>query len=201
MEITVLNSGQVPGTTPNPENDNPDINNDSIVLHFTYGDVDFVIGGDAEFVAEASMLQSFSAEELEVEYFKAHHHGLDDANGGGWVSALRPRVSFVPVAETFFSFGSFEGRTGPLVQTLEGVGAHAYFIDDIEVLDVDRSGGALHNITFVTDGISYEVHVELATQPVFKHSAHAASCIGEDRGPIEDITLGLSPLVRPTETP
>jgi hypothetical protein len=47
---------------------------------------------------------------------------------------------------------------------LQAISAHIYAIDDVPTLDVLRGSGAQHNITFATDGISYEIRVELAAQ-------------------------------------
>ena len=49
---------------------------------------------------------------------------------------------------------------------IAGVGSHIYVVDDLPVMGLDRAGlqGRNYNITFATDGLSYEVRAEWATQ-------------------------------------
>jgi hypothetical protein len=176
VEIFVLNSGTPAGYEP-VGHEGTDINNESIVLRFAYGDVDFIIGGDCEQEAEALILAAYPAEFLEVEYFKASHHGLSDANSLNYVSALRPRVSFIPNTRAVWDPPqSFESAIGATVSKLQGAGAHVYVIDDARTLDRPRSSGRQYNVSFVTDGRSYEIRVEQATQPTPALTAQAFGC-------------------------
>jgi hypothetical protein len=158
--ITVLNSGTSPGYRLTGH-EGTDINNDSIVLKLTYGDVDFVIGGDAEDASESSMVNGSVTGD--VEYYKVHHHGLQDATSSGWMSMLSPRVAFIPNTQQAWS-GSLPGALAESTQRLRTIGAHIYVIDDAPTLGVSRASGAQHNVTFATDGVSYEVRLELARQ-------------------------------------
>ena len=47
---------------------------------------------------------------------------------------------------------------------LQAVGAHIYVVDEALALGKPRTS-AQYNTTFVTDGLSYEVRIERATQP------------------------------------
>jgi len=162
--ITVLSSGKLPNYTPTEARENDDINNDSIVLKWTYGDVDFIIGGDAEAAAEVSMLQEYPAASLEVEYYKVHHHGLPDASTAGWMNTLNPRVACIPNTQQVWN-GSLESAIERSSDGLEALGAHVYVIDEAPSLERFRSsGGPQYNVTFATDGESYEVRLELALQ-------------------------------------
>ena len=165
VQVKVLSSGRLPNYVPSEARENDDINNDSIVLKWTYGDVDFIIGGDAEAAAEASMIQAYPAAELEVEYYKAHHHGLPDASTSGWVGLLKPRVGFIPNTQLIW-----DGNLADAIERTSGylanLGAHVYVVDDAPSLGRHRGSGAQYNITFATDGTSYEVRLERATQSV-----------------------------------
>ena len=161
--IRCLNSGTPPAY--NPEGGGTDVNNESIVLHFTYGDVDFVIGGDAEDFTEGSMVAAFPPQQLEVEFAKIHHHGLQDASSQAWIQALQPRVAFIP--NTAYSWDPPSSLPGALAEStsrLQAVGAHIYVVDDAPALGKPRTS-VQYNTTFVTDGLSYEVRLERATQP------------------------------------
>ncbi|MFQ5600697.1 MAG: ComEC/Rec2 family competence protein [Candidatus Krumholzibacteriia bacterium] len=186
VRVTVLASGTPPNYTLSGH-EGTDINNDSIVLRFSFGDVDFVIGGDAEDFSEASMLEFFDASELDVEYYKAHHHGLPDASSSNWVATLRPRVAFVPNTQQVWN-GSLKDAIAESSSRFETIGAHVYVVDEARSLDRFRGDGRQYNVTFTTDGRSYEVRVEVATQTAPSKSAALAACIAHD----EDLqALGL----------
>jgi competence protein ComEC len=181
--IQVLNSGVPPDYVPGSHEDT-NINNDSMVLRFTYGDVDFIIGGDCEFGCENSILGAFPASALEVEYFKATHHGLGDANGATWVATLLPRVAFIPNTEWVWDPPyEFEGAISSTTTKLLGVGAHIYAIDEARSLGRPRHDsmggydGRQYNVSFVTDGRSYEVRIERAMQTAPRLTAQEAGCI------------------------
>ena len=164
VHIRVLNSGTPPGYVPTGYS-GTDINNESIVLRFSYGDVDFTIGGDAEDANEGSMVQAYPAAELEVEFAKVHHHGLPDASSSTWVNALKPRVAFIPNTQLVWD-GNLADAISESSGRMTGIGAHVYVVDDAPQLGKPRSSGRQFNTSFVTDGISYEVRLEVATQSV-----------------------------------
>jgi hypothetical protein len=180
VRILCLNSGTRPGYVDQPSDyEGTVINNESIVLHFTYGDVDFVIGGDCEKETEASILSDprFPAGSLEVEYFKCTHHGLSDANSSSWINTLRPRVGFIPNTRRVWDPpNEFEGAIGATVGKLQAVRADVFAIDQALVLDKPR-GTPQYNVSFVTDGHSFEVRVELATQPAPNKPAQSFGCV------------------------
>jgi beta-lactamase superfamily II metal-dependent hydrolase len=179
--ILCLNSGIPPGYV-QVGYEGTNINNESIVMLFQYGDVDFVIGGDAEDACEGSMLQGWPAATLEVEYFKAMHHGLSDANAAAWVNTLKPRVAFIPnTRQVWDPPNEFEGAIASTVSKLEGIGSHIYVIDEARALGKTRpalpGNGFQYNVSFVTDGSSYEVRLEIATQTVPKVTAQSFACV------------------------
>jgi hypothetical protein len=174
VDILILNSGRLL-SDPGSESENDQINNDSMVLRFSYLDVDFIIGGDAETRAERDMLALFP-DQVEVEYYKVQHHGLPDASSAAWVSALNPRVGFIPNTAQVWN-GDFVSAISASSSKLHAVGAHVYVIDEAEALGVLR-GSRQYNVTFATDGLSYEVRIEWATQITpNKLSAEALECM------------------------
>jgi len=145
------------------------------MLKFSYMDVDFIIGGDAEAEAENNIRAAFPGL-LEVEYYKAQHHGLPDASTLPWVRALNPRVAFIPNTDLAFN-GDFLGAISSTSSKLRGIGAHIYIIDEAEALGVGRTGRQ-YNVTFATDGLSYEVRIEWARQSTpTKPSLEALQCM------------------------
>ena len=185
--VLCLNSGTPPGYVP-VGYEGTNINNESIVIRFSYGDVDFVIGGDAENACESSMLQGWSPATLEVEYFKATHHGLSDANSASWVNTLKPRVAFIPNTRLVWDPPEeFEGAIASTVSKLQGIGAHIYVIDEARSMDKAR-GTRQYNVSFVTDGLSYEVRLELAQQSVPSMTAQSFACVLHALGAHDEVT-------------
>jgi hypothetical protein len=153
-----------------------------------------VLGGDAERESEASMIAAFAGRNLDTEYYKASHHGLNDASSAAWVNTLQPRVSFIP--NTAYSWdGNLSAALSQTMSTLAGVSAQVYVIDDTPLIGEPRSAGIQHNITFATDGVSYEVRVERAQQVPPPKMASSADCIRDDpdlRGLFQDPALAVS---------
>jgi hypothetical protein len=162
-------------------------------LRFTYGDVDFIVGGDCELAGEASILTAFPSGSLEVEYFKASHHGINDANSAAYVSALRPRVVFVPNTRAVWDppedFENIGGRVGSTLAGFRHAGIHTYIVDEATTLDRHWSSGRQYNVTFATDGLSYEIRVEQATQPTPSLTAQQSGCFDHARGAHEHVPV------------
>ncbi len=174
VSVTILNSG-LASDVPVKDFESDNINNESIVFKITYGDVDFIIGGDAEFEAEQSMLAAFDAADLNAEYFKAHHHGRNDGSSLAFLNAVKPRIAMLPVSTLEYNDG-YEGYisdSSGALNRIASVGADIFVVNDIPALDIPYTSGWNHNMTFVTDGLSYEVHVERALQSTkVAHGAH-----------------------------
>ena len=164
VQVLVLNSGLADDVSVDSYDGN-NINNESIVLRISYGDVDLVIGGDCEFESEASILADFPPETLDAEFYKSHHHGRQDGGSEAFLRALRPRVSFVPVSWKEYAGGMDEylRESAPQTGRLDRLQIDRFGIDDQPPRKTgltDRS----YNVSFVTDGRSYEVRVEWARQ-------------------------------------
>lgn len=87
LKVAVLN----PGKKWNPDLYNP--NNFSVVLRLSYGDIDFMLTGDAERRAEKRMLKSH--EVLEAEVLKLGHHGSETATTGKFLDKVVPLFGIV----------------------------------------------------------------------------------------------------------
>ncbi|MFC1972567.1 ComEC/Rec2 family competence protein, partial [Chloroflexota bacterium] len=68
-------------------------NNDSIVLHLAYGDIDFLFTGDAEKEAEGQMMILSSVRLPEVEILKVGHHGSYTASSEDFLAITSPEVA------------------------------------------------------------------------------------------------------------
>ena len=71
-----------------------DVNNNSIVLKVSYGDIDIMLTGDAEAQAEAEMIAR-SKGELDAEVLKVGHHGSRTSTTDTFLAAVSPEVAVI----------------------------------------------------------------------------------------------------------
>ena len=71
------------------------LNNSSIVLKITYGDVSVLLTGDAEHESEELQLDRWSDDELRADVIKLAHHGSATSTSERYLLAVNPRLAFV----------------------------------------------------------------------------------------------------------
>ncbi len=109
-------------------------NNASIVTKLTYGDIDFMLTGDASVGTEDYLVNEYG-NELSSEVLKLGHHGSRTSTSDNFLDAVSPRYAVVSAGR--------DNRYGhPHVEVVERVRAR-----DIELLDT--MGG---KVVFVSDG-------------------------------------------------
>jgi competence protein ComEC len=173
VRVLCLNSG-LADDVPVGGFEGTNINNESICLRFSYGDVDFIVGGDTEVESESSIVDHFGAALLDAEYYKSHHHGRFDGGSEKFLRAIRPRITLVPVSWKEYRGGwsEYVDESQPQFDRLARFRVNRFGIDDLPLFD-RRQTASNHNITFATDGVSYEVRVEQALQPAKAFDPHA----------------------------
>jgi beta-lactamase superfamily II metal-dependent hydrolase len=134
LTFVVLNPRTVSGT----------INNNSIVLSLSYGQVDFLFMGDAEKEAEGAMLMASDIPVPDVEILKVGHHGSRTASSAAFLAATTPEVA-VYSAGTGNRYGHPHQET---LAALAQIGARVY--------GTDVNG----TITVSTDGQTFVVQTE-----------------------------------------
>ena len=72
-----------------------DLNNTSIVLKLTYGEVSMMFTGDAEALVEDEILNSYSESDLRCVFLKAGHHGSSTSNTEKFLSAVDPKYTSI----------------------------------------------------------------------------------------------------------
>jgi beta-lactamase superfamily II metal-dependent hydrolase len=87
VEIDILGVDSVP----------KDCNNSSIVLKLTYGDVDIMFTGDAEFPAEEVILANDF--DFNCEVLKVGHHGSDTSTSDMFLEKVNPKMAIISVGE------------------------------------------------------------------------------------------------------
>lgn len=122
-----------------PVNLSDTINNNSIVLSLSYGQVDFLFTGDAEQEAEASMLTEGIVPDVEI--LKVGHHGSETASSLQFLQVAKPECAIYMAGEGN-SYGHPHEET---IVNLCEVGAEIYGTD-------------IHGtIVITTDGETYNV--------------------------------------------
>lgn len=128
----------------NPANLKESTNNNSIVLHFAFGEIDFLFTGDAEREAEGAMLIASDMPVPDVEILKMGHHGSKTASSADFLAVTSPEVA-IYMAGGGNTYGHPHEET---IQALLAVGA--------EIFGTDAHG----NIVITTDGEKYELQLE-----------------------------------------
>lgn len=122
-----------------PESITGNLNDDSIVMKLTYGDVTFLFTGDAETPAEKKMVSS--GKDLSSTILKAGHHGSDTSTTQAFLDKVDPEVVIISAAE--------KSRYNHPNKTV---------LDRLNAKDLKLYATKTHgNIVINTDGKTYEV--------------------------------------------
>ncbi|KMK76624.1 hypothetical protein AB990_10175 [Alkalihalobacillus pseudalcaliphilus] len=115
------------------------LNDDSISMRITYGDVRLLTTGDAERRSEMKMLESGS--DLAADIYKVGHHGSSTSNTKEFVQAISPEVAI-------YSAGKDNQYGHP----------HREVIALTEQLGIDMYGTSEHGTVIIaTDGETFEL--------------------------------------------
>jgi len=127
FEVTVLH----------PDRQYAKVNDESVVLRLKYGDKGFLLVGDAERQAEATMIAS--GVDLRAELLKVGRHGHSASTCSAFLDAVQPKVAVISCPA---------GGACPADSVLRRLDKHG-----IDVRRTDLEG----TITLVTDGTSLHV--------------------------------------------
>ena len=78
-----------------PVKDYEDLNDSSAVVRVTYGDISFMMTGDAEIPAETDMLMANDAADFKSTVLKMGHHGSDTSSGNPFLDAVDPQYAII----------------------------------------------------------------------------------------------------------
>ncbi len=121
-----------------PCKDYEELNDDSVVAIATFGDIDMLLTGDAEFQAEKDYVDYLDDS---IEILKVGHHGSDTSTSDNLLNIIKPEVGLISCGEGN-SYGHPKGET---LQKLVN--------NNIKVYRTDLIG----DIIIKTDGINYTV--------------------------------------------
>ena len=125
------------------ESESEELNNNSYVLKFTYGETSFLFTGDAERKYENEMLDK--GEDVDADVLKVSHHGSNDATCNDFIKAVTPKYAVIPVGRDN-SYGHPSKKT---VSRLTNAGAEVYRTDELGDIVVTTDG---KNISVTCDG-------------------------------------------------
>ena len=74
-----------------------DVNNDSLVLKLTYGDLRILFTGDIERKAELGLIES--GQDLQAEIVKVPHHGSKTSSSAEFLNAVRPQYAIFSLGQ------------------------------------------------------------------------------------------------------
>lgn len=117
--------------------DGTDINDTSVVIRLSLGEIDFMLMGDAEHMSESQVLST--AATVEAEVIKLGHHGSATASGERFLTRVSPVVAIV-------SCGSGNRYGHPHEETLDTLrskGIKLYRTDEDGTIRVRTDGKAL----------------------------------------------------------
>jgi beta-lactamase superfamily II metal-dependent hydrolase len=155
--VEILNSGY--GSTFGGVSQGDILNNDSVVLRVSYGDVNLVLGGDAEGPVTTSIAAA-KGSAIDSEVLKVHHHGLDDSSPAEWVNAVNPRAGLIPITTYESDLGTLPSES--VLIRLRSHRTDIYASDRSEPLGLRLTNDKGYNVTVTTDGVSYEVTMALS---------------------------------------
>ena len=121
-----------------------DVDNASVVIRVSYGEVSFLLTGDMFKEAEAALVAGGS--HLESDVLKVGHHGSRTSSSWAFLDAVRPAVAVV-------SAGAENSFGHPHAETLEALGRH---VDAGMVLTTFERG----DVRFTTEGEELHVSTE-----------------------------------------
>ena len=121
-----------------------DVDNASVVVRVSYGEVSFLLTGDMFSAAEAAL--AAAGRDLESDVLKVGHHGSRTSSSRDFLDAVRPSVAVV-------SAGAGNRFGHPHAETLEELGR---YVSPEMVLKTFERG----DVRFVTDGETLQVSTE-----------------------------------------
>jgi competence protein ComEC len=140
----IISAGELEFTVLNPYVLGADINNNSIVLSLSYGEVDFLFTGDAGHEAENDMLVQSIVPLTDIEILKVGHHGSRTASSEMFLEFTSPKIAIYMAAEGN-SYGHPHEET---IIALSSINADIYGTD------------VFGTIIVTTNGLNYEIQTE-----------------------------------------
>jgi competence protein ComEC len=114
-------------------------NDDSLVLHLSYGGHSALLEGDAEAPSEAAML-SLSASDLSSDLLKVGHHGSKTSTMPAFLARVAPHLAAISVGP----YNSYHHPRWETLEKLQDEGAHTWRTDLLGVSTFYIDGTGAH---------------------------------------------------------
>ncbi len=116
-------------------------NNSSIVVKITFGDVSFLVTGDAEVAAERRLIDLEQDEDLRSTFLVVGHHGSASSSSAAFLDTVSPVVALIPVGLN----NPYGHPADEVIQRLR--------LRNIQIYRTDLDG----RIEVTTDGRGYDI--------------------------------------------
>lgn len=111
------------------------LNDASVVIRLTYGEVSFLFTGDAEIAAEAEMLKSG---DVKADILKVGHHGSITSTSRNFLEAVNPKLAIIQVG----AGNRYSHPNDPVLERLTAAGARIYRTDFHGTIVVTTDGNS-----------------------------------------------------------
>lgn len=101
-------------------------NNNSIVMRLDFGESSFLMTGDAEKEAENTLLETYSAAELDCDVLKVGHHGSNGSSTKKFLEAVTPEISIISCK----AGNRYNHPGADTLERLEDIGSEIYRTDE-----------------------------------------------------------------------
>ncbi|WP_292462354.1 MBL fold metallo-hydrolase [Methanolobus sp.] len=135
----------------NPEKPTGKLNDDSVVLKLTYGDLSFLFTGDTEIDAEKRILAS--GIDIESQILKVAHHGSKSSTSIEFLEKVNPAASIIMVGTD----NRYGHPTEEVIARLRGLGSDIYRTD-IEGHIVVKTDGKEYTVETQNKGLVFPMN-------------------------------------------
>lgn len=112
-------------------------NDYSIGFKISYGDIDYLLCGDATYRSEMDIIMN--GENLESEVYLVSHHGSGSSSTTEFLEKIRPRISVISVGEN----NDYGHPRGKVLRRLEKIGSEIYRTDMLGDIVISTDGSKL----------------------------------------------------------
>ncbi|WP_239984545.1 MBL fold metallo-hydrolase [Lentibacillus sediminis] len=164
MELKVLYPSSITGRS----------NEESVAVHFTYGDVRFLFTGDAEQAGEMEMLNSGVG--VEADILQLGHHGSDTSSAPAFIEAVDPAIAIYSAGAD----NSYGHPSPEVVSRIQNSGIELYGTD-VHGTIVVTTDGENYSIATKEDGtISPENTADAESEPENEEASSNANDTAEE---------------------
>ena len=133
-DIVEFGEAQIQFITSSAPKEEKDLNNCSIVIRVSFGEIDFFMGGDIEKEVEAEILAS--GMEIECEVYKASHHGSKTSNTEEFINAVNPEYIYISCG----LYNKHDHPNEPIIRLFEKLQIPVYRTDEVGTIRVVTDG-------------------------------------------------------------